>query len=80
MGSAGGKVILIYLSSLVVAGLILTVLLARRRSRHAFTAGAGTLLGALGVLSGFSIGIFLAPASLLLLLVAAFQLGRRGVV
>jgi hypothetical protein len=72
-------VILTYLS-LVFAGLILTVLLAHRRSRHAFTAGAGTLLGALAVLTGFSIGIFLAPASLLLLLVAAFQLGRRGVV
>jgi hypothetical protein len=70
---------LIYLS-LAVAGLILTVLLARRRSRHAFTAGFGMLLGALSVLSGFSIAVFLAPASLLLLLIAAFQLGRRSTV
>ena len=71
--------ILIYLS-LAVAGLILTALLARRRSRHALTAATGALLGAFAVLSGFSIGIYVAPASLLLLLIAAFQLGRRGVV
>ena len=71
--------ILTYLSSLAIAGLILTVLLARQRSRHALTAGGGVLFGALAVLSAWSFGIFLAPVSLLLILVAAFQLGRRGV-
>jgi len=71
-------VILTYLSSLAVAGLVLTVLLARRRSRHALTAGAGVVLAALAALSAWSFGMFLAPVSLLLILVAAFQLGRRG--
>ena len=70
--------ILTYLSSLAVAGLILTVLLARRRSRHALTAWGGVLSAALAVLSAWSFGIFLAPVSLLLILIAAFQLGRRG--
>ncbi len=73
----GGEVILPYLS-LAIAGLVLTVLLARRRSRHALTAVVGTVLGGLAVLGGFSIGILLAPVSLVVLLVAAFQLGRRS--
>ena len=65
--------ILLYLL-LVLSGLVVTTMLAVRRSRHATTAGIGTLVAFLSILSGFSIGIFLAPVALLILLLAARHL------
>ena len=59
---------------LVLSGIVVTAMLAVRRSRHAITAGVGTLVAILSVLSGFSIGIYLAPVALLLLLLAARHL------
>ncbi len=56
---------------LVLIGVVLTVLLARRHSRHVWTAGAATVLAVFSVLSGFSIGIYVAPIALLLLVLAA---------
>jgi hypothetical protein len=56
---------------LVLLGVVLTVLLARRHSRHVWTAGAATVLAVFSVLSGFSIGIYVAPIALLLLVLAA---------
>jgi hypothetical protein len=63
---------------MTLLGVVLTVLLASRRSRHVWTAGAGTVLAAFSVLSGFSIGVFVAPIALLLLLLAVPQLRRRN--
>jgi hypothetical protein len=62
---------------LVLVGVVLTVLLARRHSRQVWTAGAGTVLAAFSVLSGFSIGIYVAPIALLLLVLAAPHVGIR---
>jgi hypothetical protein len=56
---------------LVLLGVVLTVVLARRHSRHVWTAGAASVLAVFSVLSGFSIGIYVAPIALLLLVVAA---------
>jgi len=63
---------------MTLLGVVLTVLLAGRRSRHVWTAGAGTVLAAFSVLSGFSIGIFVAPIALFLLLLAVPHLRRRN--
>jgi hypothetical protein len=58
---------------LVLLGVFLTVLLARQHSRHVGTAVAGTALAVCSVLSGFSIGIYVAPIALLLLVLAALH-------
>ena len=65
--------ILLYLL-LALSGVVVTTMLAMRRSRHATMAGIGTLVAFLSILSGFSIGIFLAPVALLILLLAARHL------
>jgi hypothetical protein len=65
--------ILLYLL-LALSGIVVTTMLAVRRSGHAVTAGIGTLVAFLSILSGFSIGIYLAPVALLLLLLAARHL------
>jgi hypothetical protein len=48
----------------------LTLRLARWRSRHTYTAAAGTLLAALVILTGFSIGFVVAPVALLVIAAA----------
>lgn len=70
--------LLVYLL-LVVAGLVLTVTLARRGSRQAITAGVATVLGMLAVVSGFSIGPKAAAVAAVLLLVAATRRGATDV-
>ena len=62
--------LLLYLV-IVLLGVALTARLAAWRSRHAWTAGAGTLLGVLAALGGFSIGPLVAPVALLALALAA---------
>jgi hypothetical protein len=66
----------IYLA-LVLAGLVITIRLARQRSRHAYTAGTGVLLAILAVFAGFSIGFLVAAVAALLVVVAASALKRR---
>ena len=60
----------LYLTILGV-GLALTLRLTAWRSRHAVTAGIGSSLAALAVLSGFSIGYLIAPWALLIIAAAA---------
>jgi hypothetical protein len=55
---------------LTVLGLGLTARLVTWRSPHALTAGAGTMLAAFSVVSGFSIGVYVAPVALLVLALA----------
>ncbi len=62
---------------LLLAGIVLAVRLAVRRSRHLGTAAGGTLLAALAILGGFSIGIYLAAVAAVLLIVAGSSV-RRG--
>lgn len=62
--------LLVY-STLLLAGLALTIRLATWRSRHAITAGIGTLLAAFAILTGFSIGVYVAPLAVIVLAVAA---------
>ena len=62
---------------LVVIGGALTYAHVRRRARYRWVAVAGTVLAAYAVLSGFSIGIYVAPVALLVLAAAALLLGRR---
>jgi hypothetical protein len=52
-------------------GFALTARLMTWRSRHALTAGTGTALAALAIVTGFSIGVYLAPVALLVLALAA---------
>ena len=68
-------------SLLVLLGLSAAALLALRGSRHALTAAAAAAIGILAIVTGFSIGIFLAPVALALLVLAAAHLRRndRGV-
>ena len=68
--------ILLY-AILLLAGVVLTARLATRRSRQLYIAAAGTLLAALAILGGFSIGIYLAAAAAVLLIVAGSRV-RRG--
>jgi hypothetical protein len=56
---------------LILTGLCLTVLLAHRRSRHAVTAGVGTVVAIVALLGGFSIGIYIFPVALVLLALSA---------
>lgn len=65
--------ILVYLL-LMFASTVLTVRLARQRSRHAITAGGATLLAALAVPTGFSIGIYLAAVAAMLAIIAASKM------
>ena len=51
--------------------------LARRGSRHAPTAGAAAAIAILAIVTGFSIGVFLAPIALALLILAAAHLRHR---
>ncbi len=60
--------------ALFVAGIVLTIKLGRRRSRHVITAAIGTALAFLAILAGFSIGVLLAPLALVLLLVCVPRL------
>ena len=62
--------IVLYLTILII-GIALTIRLATWRSRHAITAGIGTSLAALAVLSGLSIGFLFAPLALLVIAAAA---------
>lgn len=52
---------------LAVLGAGLTARLLTWRSPHALTAGTGTILAALAIVTGFSIGIYVATVALLLL-------------
>lgn len=60
---------------LLLAGILLTGRLAVRRSRQAYTAAAGTVLAALAILGGFSIGIYLAAVSAIVLTIAGTRAG-----
>lgn len=62
---------------MVLLGVVLTAMLSWRRSRHAVTAIIGTLLAVFAIITGFSIGIFVAPIALVVLGVAAFGLVSR---
>lgn len=62
--------ILLYLT-ILLAGIALTVRLATWRSRHAIAAGIGTFLAAFAILTGFSIGVFVAPLAVIVLAAAA---------
>ena len=59
-----------YLTMLICAFALL-VLHMRRHSRHAWTAVLAAVLAALAILTGFSIGIFVAPGAVIALVVAA---------
>lgn len=72
----GERVIWVYLL-LLLAGLLLTGRLMVRRSRQVYTAAAGTVLAVLAILGGFSIGIYLAAGSAVLLILAGAR-GRTG--
>ena len=68
----------VYVTVLLV-GLALTIRLAAWRSRHAITAGIGTLLAAFAIITGFSIGVYVAPLAVIVLaLAAAPHLGSRS--
>ena len=56
----------LYLTILLI-GCGLTIRLATWRSRHVITAGAGTVLAAVAVLTGLSIGFVIAPLALAVL-------------
>lgn len=60
---------------LFLSGLVLTGRLIARRSGHACTAAAGTLLAGLAILGGFSIGSYLAAIAAVLLMVAGARMG-----
>ena len=62
---------------LVLLSLITADSLARHGSRHALTAATAAAVGILAIVTGFSIGIFLAPVALLLLVLAAVHLRHR---
>jgi hypothetical protein len=62
---------------LVLSGLVLTVRLARRRSRHTLTAAGGTALSVLAILGGFSIGIYFAAVAAVLLIFAGAQVAHH---
>ena len=67
----------VYLAMTVV-GLALTVTHSRRRSARAWVAGLGTLLAGFAILSGFSIGHYVALVAGLVLLAAAVPVRHRG--
>jgi hypothetical protein len=52
---------------LALLGLALTTRLFTWQSRHAFTAGVATVLAVGAIVTGFSIGVYLAPVALLAL-------------
>ena len=58
---------------LILAGLILTVHLARRRSRQVWVAALGTVLACLAVVTGFSIGPLVALVAAALLALAVVR-------
>lgn len=59
---------------LVVAGLVISVLLIRRRSWFVLAGLTGTLLAAFSAIAGFSIGPYVAPVALVVLLLACVGL------
>ena len=63
---------------LTLTGFGLTIALARRRSRQAATAAVGTTLGVLAILTGFSIGQYVAVSALAMLAIAAAGLRPRS--
>ncbi len=67
----------VYLAMTLV-GLALTVAHIRRRSARVWIAVLGTLLAGFAILSGFSIGHYVALAAGLVLLAAAVPVRRRG--
>ena len=52
---------------LVILGLILTAALARRKSMLVLLAIAGTLLAIFSIITGFSIGVYVAPLAAVVL-------------
>jgi hypothetical protein len=63
---------------LTLVGIALTTALAKRRSWHTVSALGGTLLAALAIPTGFSIGIYLALLAVPFLVWAAVQRQRRA--
>jgi hypothetical protein len=59
---------------LTVAGIVVTVMLTRRRSWHVVTGMIGTLLAILSVVAGFTAGPYIAPIALIVLLLACLGL------
>jgi hypothetical protein len=57
--------------AIFLVGVALTARLAAWRSRQSITAGIGTALAGLAILSGFSIGWAIAPVSVVVLALAA---------
>jgi hypothetical protein len=55
----------------LLVGVMISVRLVRQRSHHAYTGWAGVLLAVFAILTGFSIGPFIAPLAALLIAVAA---------
>lgn len=68
--------LIVYLA-LAVLGIGLTIAHARRRTGRAWLAAVGTALVGLAVLAGFSIGMYVAVAAAVVLLVAVTQLRHR---
>ena len=66
----------VYLTMSLV-GIVLTVAHTRRRSARAWIAVVGTLLAAFAIVSGFSIGHYVALLAGLVLLAAAVPVGHR---
>lgn len=62
---------------LAVLGVGLTIAHARRRTGRTWLAALGTVLAGLAVLSGFSIGLYVAAAAAVVLVVAVVQLRPR---
>lgn len=62
---------------LAITGVVLATVLWRRHSRHALTALAGTALAALAIVTGFSVGPYVAAAALLLLIVVGAHCQSR---
>ena len=69
--------LLIYVAMTVV-GLVLAVSHARRRSARVWIAVPGTLLAGFAIVSGFSIGPYLALVAGMILLAAAVPGRHRG--
>ena len=69
--------IAIYLAMTVV-GIALSIIHRRRRSMRTWIAMLGTLLGALAIATGFSIGPYVALVAGLVLLVAAMPRRHRS--
>ena len=62
--------------ALIVSALVVTGLHLRRRSRHGWLAAVSLALAVFAFLSGFSIGVFVAPLAVIVLVAASLVVPR----